>query len=88
MASGEGVYDLWGAGVVMPARTEATNVRNGAINEDFWFGLTLGAISAVGIVGLLIAIFGGENGGKLRTCTKTHNVYQCEMVAVPKIGEK
>ena len=67
MASGEGVYDLWGAGVV-----------NGA----FIAGLGLG-----GVIGFCLAILSSgqaEQNDRLTACAKTHNVYQCEMVAVPK----
>jgi hypothetical protein len=40
--------------------------------------------------GLAILIFGSPNKyeRKLRDCARQHNVYACEMVAVPKTGEK
>jgi len=34
---------------------------------------------------LIVTTFGST---MLDTCAKTHNVYQCEMVAVPKSGKK
>jgi len=75
MASGEGVYDLWGAGVVM---------RDAMLGSAI-IGTFVGFLLAVAV---MFSFLDPLNELPLTACAKTHNVYQCEMVAVPKVGEK
>jgi len=51
--------------------------------------LLIGFIWGIAVCAIALSLMiGPVNQKALDTCAKTHNVYQCEMVAVPKIGEK
>lgn len=53
--------------------------------KEFFFTFFAGAFITI----LWLLIFGliGTNRTALDNCAKTHNVYQCEMVAVPRTQE-
>lgn len=47
----------------------------------FWIGLGV-------LISLWLSIMWPQHRNALDECAKTNNVYQCEMVAVPKKGDK
>lgn len=75
MASGEWVYDLFGA----------SGMNSDAILTGAIVGAFVGFLLAVAII---FSFLDPLNELPLTACEKSNNVYQCEMVAVPKSGEK